>query len=72
MLKKDVGFEILAEVMNVAIFRDIAPCGPYVNRPPATCYTLLSCSADFDPEDSGNKFFRNVGSHMGYTALYPR
>jgi hypothetical protein len=29
----DVGFEVLtAVVMNVAIFCDIAPCSPYVNR----------------------------------------
>jgi hypothetical protein len=28
-----VGFQFLAAVvMNVAIFRDIAPCSPYVNR----------------------------------------
>jgi hypothetical protein len=26
----------------------------------------------FGPEDEGNKFLRNVGSHKDCTALYPR
>jgi hypothetical protein len=33
MLLFGVGFEVLTEVViNVAIFWDIAPCGPYMNR----------------------------------------
>jgi hypothetical protein len=31
---------------------------------------VLSSSADLPPEDGGDKFFRNVGSHVGYTAKY--
>jgi hypothetical protein len=26
----------------------------------------------FDPEDGGDTFLRNIGSHTVYTALYPR
>jgi hypothetical protein len=51
-----LGFEVLAAVvMNVAIFWDIAPCNPYVNRRfggttlLATCSKLLFCSAEFLP-----------------------
>jgi hypothetical protein len=33
MYTKLVGFEVLtAVVINIVIFRDIAPCSPYVNR----------------------------------------
>jgi hypothetical protein len=54
-----VGFEVLtAVIMNAAIFWDIAPCSPYVNRRfrrtyhlhlqgLAICCTLVPCSADF-------------------------
>jgi hypothetical protein len=39
-------------------------------KPPAAC--LLFALLIFDPEDGSDMFFRNVGSHTGYTALYPR
>jgi hypothetical protein len=29
-------------------------------------------SSQFHPEDGGDRFLRNVGSHKGHTALYPR
>jgi hypothetical protein len=42
--------------VELAIFRDIAPCSPHVNRRfggtsiwLATCYTLVFCSPDFRP-----------------------
>jgi hypothetical protein len=61
--------------MNVAIFRDVAPC---VNRGfagnlgrPSTCCTLLSCQLIFDLADEGATFLRNVGSHTDYTVLHP-
>jgi hypothetical protein len=37
-----------------------------------TCYALVSCSADFDPEEGGETFLLNVGAHIDYTVLYPR
>jgi hypothetical protein len=32
----------------------------------ATYCTLVSFSANFDPEDGGNTFLRNIGSHTDY------
>jgi hypothetical protein len=57
--------------MNVAIFWDIAPVIPYLKRLATFC-KLVSCLADFDPEDGGDTRLRNVGSHTEYAALYPR
>jgi hypothetical protein len=72
--KHNVGTEVLtAVVMNVAIFWDIAPCSPYMNRcfGERSLYTPISCSDDFYPEDGGDMLFRNVSSQMDYTVLYP-
>jgi hypothetical protein len=57
-------------LLIVAIFWNIAPYSSYVNRrfggtyhlhfqgrKSATCYTLDSCSAIFDPEDGDDTFF---------------
>jgi hypothetical protein len=33
-----------------------------------TCYSLVSCSADFAHEDGNDSFLRNVGSLTDYTA----
>jgi hypothetical protein len=38
----------------------------------ATCYTKVSCSADFRQWWEDHTLFRNVGSYTEYTALYPR
>jgi hypothetical protein len=64
-----VGFEVLtAVVMKSTIFWDITQ---NICLPPA--FTLISCSAIFDPEDGGDMFLRNVGSYStDYKALYPR
>jgi hypothetical protein len=51
--------------MKIAIFWDIAPCSPYMNR-----RFLLGWFND--PEDGGDTFLRNVGSYTYYTALYSR
>jgi hypothetical protein len=44
--------------------------GPYSTAsPPAARWFLARLI--FDPEDGSDTFFRNVGSHTDYTALYP-
>jgi hypothetical protein len=73
--------------MNVAIFWDLAPCSPYVNRRFGGTYhlhlqgrkSLRQETSDqqvagliFDCEHGGDTFLRNIGSHMNNTALYPR
>jgi hypothetical protein len=58
------GYEIFtAVIMKVAIFWDIAPCGPYVNG-------LFSGAYDFHLQ--WTKISRNVVSLTDYTALLSR
>jgi hypothetical protein len=75
-------------VKNVAIFCDIVSCSPYVNqRFGGTYKQSLKIRATrnkrvvggwflprliFYPADEGDTFFRNVGLHADYTALYLR
>jgi hypothetical protein len=49
-----------AVVMNVAIFWDIAPCSSCGNRPATRWFPARQI---FEPEDGGDTFLRNVGSH---------
>jgi hypothetical protein len=68
---------------NVAFFRNIAPCSPYVERRFGGTHLHLhgKKSAEqetrlqqviFDPKDGCDMFLRNVGSHTDLTALYAR
>jgi hypothetical protein len=73
-----VGSDVLTAVVTyVAIFWDIAPCTPYVNRRfggthcLVTCYMLVSCSADFRTWRWRWHFNPNR-SHTDHTALYRR
>jgi hypothetical protein len=68
--------------MKVAIFWDIAPCDPYMNRRLGGNYNLQFLESRyllahwflarmiFDPEDGGDTFLRNVGSYTDCTTLY--
>jgi hypothetical protein len=51
--------------VNVAIFRDAAPCEWTFQRMAAVCLFLAQQISD--PEDGGDTFLRNVSSHMDYT-----
>jgi hypothetical protein len=71
--------------MDVAIFWEIASYIPYVNRRFVTTVTSTftienqpckkpACGRWLVivlPEDGGDAFLRNVGSHTDYTAIYP-
>jgi hypothetical protein len=60
-----VRFEVLTAVtMKTAVLWDVAPC-----RSAVTCSRWFPAFEFFYPEDGGDTFFRNVGSH---TAPYPR
>jgi hypothetical protein len=72
-----VGFEVLTTVvMNAAIAWDTAPCSPYMkptfrrNVSPSARWFLARMIFDYD--DGGDTFFRNVGSHTDYKALYSK
>jgi hypothetical protein len=61
--------------LNVAIFWDLAPYSPYVNRRfeekyPVTRWYLAGLNVS--SEDESHTFLRNAGSDTDYTALYPR
>jgi hypothetical protein len=65
--------------MNVAIFWNMAPCSPYVNRRFEATYNLhLQGRKSAEQETSvyrvprGDNFLRNVCSHTDYTAVCPR
>jgi hypothetical protein len=73
--------------MDVAIFWDIEPCSPHVNRRFEGAYRFhlqgrKSAEQDtsvqevagkaFDPEYGTDTFPRNVALHTNYTALYPK
>jgi hypothetical protein len=68
--------------MNIAVFWDIAPCSPYVNRRFGETYHLQlqdrkirrarNQRTVFDPDDGNDTFLRNVGSDKYFTALYVR
>jgi hypothetical protein len=56
-------------------------CAPYVNRRfGRTCHHLQGRKSDEQqtsldsilPDDGGDMFLQNIGSHMDYTTLYPR
>jgi hypothetical protein len=55
--------------MNADILSDRAPCSPYVNRPAAR---WLPARLIFDPEDGGDTFLRNFGSHTDDGATYQK
>jgi hypothetical protein len=65
----------------VVIFWDKAPCSPYLNGRFGGTYRLhllgrksakQETSLQQVAEDGGDTLLRNVGSRMGYTALYSR
>jgi hypothetical protein len=63
--------------MKNAVFWDVAPCRSCVNRrfggtSAATCSGWFLARGFFYPEDGGDIFLRNVGSHKIYTAPHPR
>jgi hypothetical protein len=59
--------------MNVALFWDVDPCGPYVNRSfGGTFHLNLQSRKLAEKEVGGDAFLRNVGSNTSYTMLYPR
>jgi hypothetical protein len=60
--------------MKIVILWDTAPCShdPMAHSVYPPALTLVSCWLFCDPEDGGDTFLRNVGSHTDYTALYPR
>jgi hypothetical protein len=53
-------------ILNIVIFWDMARCDPYVNLLHAGFFVRLI----FYPEDGGDTFLRNVGSHRDCTVLY--
>jgi hypothetical protein len=70
-----------------AVFWNAAPCTSCVNRhfggmyclhvqgrkiPATTCSLWFLARGFFYPEDGGDTFLRNVGSHKIYTAPHPR
>jgi hypothetical protein len=83
-----VGFEVFTVVtMKNAVFWDVAPCRSCVNRRfggmyhlpsarncglPATCLWWFLALGFFYPEDGGDTFLRNVGSHKIYMAPHRR
>jgi hypothetical protein len=42
----------------------------YSANPPVACWFLAHIV--FNPEDEGDTFLQNVGSHTDYMVLYPR
>jgi hypothetical protein len=65
---------VIQEKLEGGIVRDTAfyevdrfPC-----RPAATCSRWFLARRFFYPEDGGDTFLRNVGSHKIYTAPHPR
>jgi hypothetical protein len=46
------------------------PCSPYV--PSHVLHADLMLGWFFDPEDGGDTFLWNVGSHADYTSPYPK
>jgi hypothetical protein len=75
----EVRFEVFtAVIMKNAIFWDVAPCRSCVIRrfigrsrwlkSAATCSRWFFARGFFSPEDGGDTFFLNVGSHE----IYPR
>jgi hypothetical protein len=79
-----VKFEVFTAVtMKNAVFWDVALCRSCLNRrfggtyrlqpqSAATCSRWLLARGFFYPEDGGDTFLQNVGSHKIYTAPHPR
>jgi hypothetical protein len=82
-----VRFEVFTSAtMNNAVFWDVASCSSCVNQHFASIFsvqksalqTAATCSrwflvrGFFYPEDGGDTFLQNVGSHKNYTAPHPR
>jgi hypothetical protein len=56
------------KAMNVAIFRDVEPCSPYMNHHFGVKYNFhLQGRKSAEQETS----LQQVASRTGYTALYP-
>jgi hypothetical protein len=59
--------------MDVAIFWDIAPCGPYVNLCFRGTYHLhLQSRKSAEQGTSMHQMAKHVGSHTDYAALHSR
>jgi hypothetical protein len=78
-----VRFEVFTSVtMKNTVFWDVALCSSCVNRrfggtfrlrmqTAATCLRWFLERGFFYPEDGGDTFLRNIGSHKIYTAPHP-
>jgi hypothetical protein len=65
----DVSEECTASIFPSCSY--IAGCFRLVAQSAATCSCWFTCRF-FDPEDGGDSFLRNVGSHKIYMAQHPR
>jgi hypothetical protein len=86
LLHAEYLYSLIDLLLNVAVFWDIAPCSPNVNRRFGGTYHLHLRGLDgyepatrwflarliFDPEDGGDTFLRNVYSQANCTPLYLR
>jgi hypothetical protein len=62
----------MAVTMKNAVFWDVTPHRSCVVSSPATCSLWFLTHRFFYPEDGGNTFLRNVGSHKIYMAPHLR
>jgi hypothetical protein len=82
---EEVGFEVFTAItMKNAVFWDVAPCSSFVNRRFGGMYRLHLPGREIrergtsvsrwlqPPEDGGDTFLRNIGSHVIYTAPHSR
>jgi hypothetical protein len=66
-------FEVfMAVTTKNAVFWDVAPCRSCVIRRFGGTYRWFLARGFFCPEDGGDKFLQNVGSHKICTVPHPR